>query len=387
MCGKAFASSLPTMSDLIPSSRPFPASGGECAAILKRMDWSNHPLGEPTDWPPELKTAVRICLTSKFATMVHWGPKHHTFYNDAYAALLGRKHPGHLGQPAYDWWSEMWDQLEPFFQKVLAGESYYTENARYTPDRFGTSKDAFFTHSHSPIWDDAGAVRGIFLTVVETTARIEAEARNELLVGELKHRLKNMLAVVQAIVNQSVRRAASKEDVATIVHAQIAALGRAHVLLTQSSDVEAPLSALVRSSVDVQGSDDRISTDGPEVVINSEAAIALTMILHELKTNALKYGALSNGEGSIAISWRTIDDVLELTWQERGGPAVSPPEQPGFGTRLIVALSRDLGAAPQVDYLSAGIRVTLQAERSKVRMSKPNPASATSCTSTGSEAK
>lgn len=375
------------MNELIPSLRPFPAGGGECAAILNAIDWSNHPLGEPTQWPAELKTAVRICLTSKFATMVHWGPRHHTFYNDAYAALLGRKHPGHLGQPAYDWWSEMWDQLEPFFQKVLAGESYYTENARYTPDRFGTSKDAFFTHSHSPIWDDAGIVRGIFLTVVETTGRLEAEARNELLVGELKHRLKNMLAVVQAIVNQSVRRAAGKEDVAAIINAQIAALGRAHVLLTQSSDVDAPLSALVRSSIDFQGSADRISTSGPDVLINSEAAIALTMILHELNTNAMKYGALSNDEGRIAISWRTFEDILELIWQEHGGPAVSPPAQPGFGTRLINALSRDLGAAPQVDYLPGGIRVTLQANLSKVRMSKPKPASATTCTSTGPESK
>ncbi|MFD1840245.1 PAS domain-containing protein [Paracidovorax cattleyae] len=107
--------------------------------------------------------------------MVHWGDRLRTFYNDAYDASLGRKHPGHLGEPAFDWWSEMWDQLEPFFTKVLAGESFYTEDARYTPDRDGAAREAYFTHCHSPIWDDEGRVRGIFLVVTETTRLVLAE--------------------------------------------------------------------------------------------------------------------------------------------------------------------------------------------------------------------
>lgn len=356
------------MSDLFSPMRPFPATGGECATILNAMDWSDHPLGEPTLWPAELKTAVRICLTSKFAAMVHWGPRHYTFYNDTYAARLGRKHPGHLGQPAHDWWSEMWNQLEPFFQAVLAGESYYTENARYTPDRDGTSREAFFTHSHSPIWDDAGVVRGIFLTVVETTAQLEAEARSELLMGELKHRMKNMLAVVQAIVNQSVRRADSKEDVATIIHAQIAALGRAHDLLTRSNHVDVPLPELVGASVDIEGPyGDRIHAGGPDIAIGSQATMALTMILHELNTNAMKYGALANEQGRIQILWRELGDVLELTWHEDQGPAVTPPARQGYGTRLIMALAGDLGEGVQIDYLPGGIRFMLRADLSKVK--------------------
>lgn len=374
------------MSQPLHTTRPFPASGGECAAILNVMTWTDHPLGDPAHWPVELKTAVRICLTSKFATMVHWGPDHHTFYNDAYAARLGRKHPGHLGQPAYDWWSEMWDQLEPFFQKVLAGDSYYTENARYTPDRYGTAKDAFFTHSHSPIWDDAGVVRGIFLTVVETTAQLEAEARSELLMGELKHRMKNMLAVVQAIVNQSVRRAAAKEDVTAIVHVQLAALGRAHDLLTQSSHADAPLSAVIESSLDVQAYGDRIRAQGPEVAINSQAVIALAMILHELNTNAMKYGALSNDQGLISIFWRELGDVLELVWQEEGGPAVIPPARHGYGTRLITALAADLGEGPRIEYLPGGIKFIIRADLSKIRTNQTQSPSAATSDCTGTEA-
>ena len=346
--------------------RPFPAIGGECSAILNAMEWSDHPLGEPSQWPAELKTAVRTCLTSKFATMVHWGPDHHTFYNDVYAARLGRKHPGHLGQPAQDWWSEMWDQLDPFFQKVLAGDSYYTENARYTPDRDGAMKDAYFTHSHSPIWDDTGIVRGIFLTVVETTAQLEAEARTELLMGELKHRMKNTLSVVQAIVNQSVRRAVSKDDVAAIIRTQIAALDRAHDLLTQSNHDNALLSALIRGVLDMEGYEDRIIVEGPEVMINSSAIIALTLIFHELNTNAMKYGALANERGRIRIFWDLSGDILRVFWQENDGPAVAPPARQGYGTRLILALANELGEVPQIDYLPVGFRFALQAHLEKL---------------------
>ncbi|WP_410217855.1 HWE histidine kinase domain-containing protein, partial [Paracoccus sp. (in: a-proteobacteria)] len=166
---------------------------------------------------------------------------------------------------------------------MLAGDSYYSENARYTPDRDGTAKEAFFTHSHSPIWDDTGAVCGIFLTVVETTARLEAEARNELLMDELKHRIKNMLAVVQAIVNQSLRRAENKDDVAAIIRGQISALGRAHDLLTKSAHVDAPLAAIVMGSLDIHGPyAGRVAAGGPAITLVPQAAIALTMVLHEL---------------------------------------------------------------------------------------------------------
>lgn len=364
------------MSSASPPTRPFPATGGDCAALLDALDWADHPLGEPLHWPVELKTAVRICLTSKFASMVHWGPEHYTFYNDAYALRLGRKHPGHLGQPAHDWWFEMWDQLEPFFQKVLAGDSYYTENARYTPDRYGVAKDAYFTHSHSPIWDDAGMVRGIYLTVVETTAQIEAEARGELLMDELKHRMKNTLAVVQAIVNQSVRRADSKEAVAAIIGAQIAALGRAHDLLTRSVHVEAPLEDVIRSSLGSGGPyADRLDTEGPEVILSSRASIALTMVLHELNTNAMKYGAFANEHGRVRVDWRIEGEALTLTWRETGGPAVTPPSREGFGTRLMSALAGDLGGEPAIDYPPEGavfrLRSMLETIRSKGSAQSP----------------
>ena len=172
---------------LRPEARsPFPEAGGECAARLRAMDWSEHPLGDPAGWPIALVTAVRITLSSRFPMMVHWGPDLITFYNDAYAVSLGRKHPGHLGGPARLWWSEIWDELTPIFDRVLAGETVHVEDARYTPDRDGAPGEAFFTHCHSPLWNDEGKVEGVFLVVTETTRHVLAESGR--LIDEVRNR-------------------------------------------------------------------------------------------------------------------------------------------------------------------------------------------------------
>ncbi|NDV02190.1 sensor histidine kinase [Pseudoroseicyclus tamaricis] len=356
-----------------PPVRPFPPSGGECTRILEGIDWSQHPLGEPAHWPVELKTAVRLCLTSKFATMVHWGPDLHTFYNDTYAERLGSKHPGHLGQPARDWWSEMWDQLDPFFQKVLEGESYFTENARYTPDRDGTKREAFFTHSHSPIWDDAGRVRGIFLTVVETTAHLAAEARSQVLTNELKHRMKNTMAIVQSIVNQALRRATTMAEAKQTIGAQVGALARTNDLLARSDGLDASLQAIVQGTAEMQGPfSGRITSTGEDVALNPQAAIAFTMLLHELTTNAMKYGALSNDRGRVQVDWQRDGGDLVFSWVEVGGPSVTPPTRSGFGTRLVTALAGDLGGQPQIDYAPEGVRCTLRADADGIA-GKPVP--------------
>jgi len=151
------------------------AEGGEAGKRLRAIDWDSNPLGPVQGWPLSLQTAVRIVLSSAFPMMVHWGPELITFYNDAYAPSLGRKHPGNLGRPAREWWSEMWDQLTPIFDRVLSGHAFSVENACYTPDRDGVPREAYFTHCHSPLWDDHGRIAGIFLVVTETTRQVVAE--------------------------------------------------------------------------------------------------------------------------------------------------------------------------------------------------------------------
>ncbi len=192
------------------------AGGGAAGARLRAVDWASNPLGPVEGWPLSLQTAVRILLSSEFPMMIHWGPEMITFYNDAYAPSLGRKHPGNLGRPAYEWWSEMWDQLTPIFDRVLSGQSFFVENARYTPDRDGAQKDAYFTHCHSPLWDDQGKVAGIFLVVTETTRQVVAE--------------RDLLQANAALAQQNQALQASQARLAAVVSAS------SEVLYSMSAD-------------------------------------------------------------------------------------------------------------------------------------------------------
>ena len=155
--------------------------GGEMGERIRQLDWSQTLLGPVTTWPQSLCTAVSIMLGSRFPMMVHWGPELVHFYNDSYATILQEKHPAALGQPAEPWWQEMWPFLLDIFRPVLAGETTYFENSLVLPNRQGFVEEAYFTFSHSPIYDEAGAVGGIFVTALETTATVLQQRRLTLL--------------------------------------------------------------------------------------------------------------------------------------------------------------------------------------------------------------
>ncbi|MGI4865232.1 MAG: sensor histidine kinase [Janthinobacterium lividum] len=155
--------------------------GGEMGERIRQLDWSQTQLGPVEAWPQSLRTAVGIMLGARFPMMVHWGPALVHFYNDGYAAILQGKHPGALGQPAEPWWPEMWPFLLAIFRPVLAGQATYFENSLMLPNRQGFVEEAFFTFSHSPIYDEAGAVGGIFVTALETTTTVLQQRRLALL--------------------------------------------------------------------------------------------------------------------------------------------------------------------------------------------------------------
>ena len=161
-------------------ARLFPG-GGEMGVRIRALDWSATRLGPVHGWPASLRTAVGIMLGSRFPMMVHWGPELVHFYNDGYAAILQGKHPGALGQPAEPWWQEMWPFLLDIFRPVLAGETTYFENGLVLPNRQGFVEEAYFTFSHSPIYDEQGRVGGIFVTALETTTTVLQQRRLALL--------------------------------------------------------------------------------------------------------------------------------------------------------------------------------------------------------------
>lgn len=198
-------------------------------------------------------------------------------------------------------------------------------------------------------------------TLRDVTEARRAEEHRALLTHELQHRIKNTLSVVQAIVSQSLRNASTPSEARDTIGNRLQVLSEAHDLLTRASWTAAPIDAVVDGAIQLQGGrSGRIHAEGPDVRLNARAALAMAMALHELGTNAVKYGALSMPEGHIDLRWWTgPTDTFGMTWIEVGGPAVTPPAKVGFGTRLMQNLGRDLGGKATIDYDPAGVRWTL----------------------------
>lgn len=190
----------------------------------------------------------------------------------------------------------------------------------------------------------------------ELAQRGQAEAHQRLLINELNHRVKNTLATVQSLAAQTLR---SSDDLKTAREAfeqRLMALSATHNLLTQSSWSSAELGDLVRQAAE-PFSADRFVFEGPAVSLSPAPSLALSMALHELGTNALKYGALSAPRGRVRLTWRVVGDRLALSWTEEGGPPVAPPSRKGFGSRLISqALARELRGEVSLDYAPTGVR-------------------------------
>jgi PAS domain S-box-containing protein len=209
------------------------------------------------------------------------------------------------------------------------------------------------------------SARGEFLGMIgvnlDVTEHEEAAAQRELLLAEMSHRVKNTLAVVQAIARQTFKRTGTMEA-GRAFEGRLSALAATHDLLTRDSWDSAPLTRL---AADALRADDarmaRVTLSGPEVLLPPKQAVSLTLALHELFTNALKYGALSNDGGRVALTWQADGGALRLAWTEMGGPPVAPPEHRGFGSVLIErALARDCDATVRLEYPQDGLTCSIE---------------------------
>ena len=195
--------------------------------------------------------------------------------------------------------------------------------------------------------------------------RTQAEERRKLLVSELNHRVKNTLAIVQSIAHQTFRGPDIPEAVRESFEGRLEALASTHDLLTQAHWESADLKDLVHQSLVACGVAGRASVDGPRLRLGSSTAVTFAMVLHELCTNAIKYGALSVDGGRVSIGWTIVADGerrFHFTWQESGGPPVRAPERRGFGSRLIErALAGDLKGEVELDFCADGVRFRIDA--------------------------
>jgi PAS domain S-box-containing protein len=205
-------------------------------------------------------------------------------------------------------------------------------------------------------------VVGVVLDITEIK---EAELRQYLLFDELNHRVKNTLAIVQALAQQTLRTRPDPERFAEAFSDRLASLARAHSLLTNDSWRGASLRDIVATALEAFVDESRpVEIGGDAVMIPATTTITLSLMLHELATNAAKYGALSVPEGRLSIRWSAAEfsssTAVDLHWQEDNGPPVSPPKDRGFGSRLLAGSARQLGAAFELDFAAQGLRCRLR---------------------------
>ena len=210
----------------------------------------------------------------------------------------------------------------------------------------------------SPVHDRAGNVIGAPKIARDITARKEREQLQRLLFDELNHRVKNSLAMIQAIASQSLRRAQSPEHFVTSFSGRISALAKAHDLLVEQDLKGADIAEIVREQVTLGAEGSRIRSAGPKVMLDARTAVQLALLLHELATNARKHGALSVPAGQLSVSWMVEDSAgreLVLDWKESGVPNVKAPVSRGFGMVLIERAVRSDGGEATIDFGADGV--------------------------------
>jgi two-component sensor histidine kinase len=209
---------------------------------------------------------------------------------------------------------------------------------------------------------------GMGIVFRDITDLRSAEEHRELLINELNHRVKNTLAMVQAIAAQTFKSAdlLARRD----FEQRLLTLSSVHSLLTDENWDSAELHDVVRASLRPHLVGERVRLDfaGPALRLKPKSAVAVSMALHELGTNALKYGSLSSDTGKVALDWTTTDGRFRLLWQESGGPAVRPPSRTGFGSRMIErGLSSELRGEVRIDFRPAGVVCTIDSPLEAIR--------------------
>jgi PAS domain S-box-containing protein len=203
--------------------------------------------------------------------------------------------------------------------------------------------------------DAEGKPRRVVGTNIDITDRKSAESHQRLLINELNHRVKNTLAIVQALARQSLRTPGVDRAAVENFEGRLGALASAHDVLTRQNWESVAVGGVVAEAL-APHHDGRLTAEGPAVDLTPKAAVALALAMHELATNAVKHGALSAPAGRVEVRWAVEDGRLRLSWREQGGPPVSPPARRGFGVRLLErGLSDELRGRVRLDFRPEGL--------------------------------
>jgi two-component system, chemotaxis family, CheB/CheR fusion protein len=254
---------------------------------------------------------------------------------------------------------------EPLRRSARLGEVVPAWEGRL---RTSAGRDVHVLISATPLFSESQGVRGAIAAIIDMSAHKRAEEQQLLLLHELQHRVKNILATIASLAVRMAQRDRTVEEFHEAFLSRINAMSRMHDLLAGGAWSGTRLSMLVEAALGpyIDATKSNVQMTGPDVRLDANTASTLGMALHELATNAAKYGSLSAPSGTVDIVWGQSDDAklgrrLHLTWTERDGPAVQPSAKPGFGTAFITrAIEYDLQGTANVEPLPAGLRCTLE---------------------------
>jgi PAS domain S-box-containing protein len=217
-----------------------------------------------------------------------------------------------------------------------------------------------------PLWEPAGEFAGYIGTCIDITENKRAEQKQGVLIAELDHRVKNVLATVATIAKRTSERSSSTSGFIDTLDRRIQSMADAHALLSRSCWQGVGLADLVRRELAPYATDGNTTVEGPHVALTAAATQAIAMVLHELATNAAKYGALSIPQGRVLVRWHPLSKgevpaKLRLEWHEQGGPPVSVSARPGYGTSVIRDLiPYELGGSVELDFATGGVRCAIE---------------------------
>lgn len=291
----------------------------------------------------------------------------HTFEltNQSYRRLIGNRSV--IGKPIREALPDIAGQgfYELLDQVYASGKTYV---GRRTPivlqtEGSDTPQDLFLDFVYQPIVEANGEVSGIFVQGQDVTEHVLAENRLKLINSELRHRVRNTLAMVGAVAGQTFRDPANKAALA-VFEARLAAFGAADEAIVGAqayADLADVVGLALKPHVPGPG---RYVIKGPGITIGPKQAVSLALAIHELATNAAKYGALSTAAGHVDITWSITSNApreFRFEWRESGGPPVAPPARKGFGSRLVnTVMANDFGGVVSVDFAPAGLVLTMR---------------------------
>jgi PAS domain S-box-containing protein len=248
-------------------------------------------------------------------------------------------------------------RVEAHRRRVRAGSPADAVTFRFIrPD----GREVWLEETARAEFDTTGRLIRIRGLTRDVTRRKQSEKRHDLLIAELDHRVKNVLARVAAIVMQTRQRCGTVDEFVRALHGRIQSMAAAHALLSQSRWSDVGLTNLIRHQLAPYTTDANTTISGPEIMLTSAQTQAVAMVIHELVTNAAKHGALSSPDGSVSVSWHRTSAsaavVLTITWNEQGGPPIAAPVKSSYGSSLIRNLiPHELGGAVDLAFPSDGV--------------------------------